>query len=825
MFDAWHCCPTPPAAVTSPGELRAPAAAWMPAEAPGTVAAVLTRHGQWSLDSDRDLDAEDWWYRTQFEFDARRDGDLQFLCFDGLATRADVWLNDRRVLVADNMFRPYRVDVTDQLQSANELFIAFRSLTHDLNASRARPRWKTSLVSHQQLRWHRTTLLGRMPGWSPSGPPIGPWRAVRLETGAVILSELRLRSEREGDTGVVRLEARIDAREPIAQATLVVGGRSCSVTVTRTGNQSVLFAEHRIPNPDRWWPHTHGPQPTVECVLLVVSGGMELSIPCGNIGFRTVERVPGGGFGVRVNGEDIYCRGACWTISDLITGGGTDSSVRCDLEMARDAGINMLRVGGTTAYESDAFYDLCDELGILVWQDFMFANMDYPFDDPTFLVNAESEVGHHLGRLARHPCVVVYCGNSEIEQQVAMLGLPPDVGQSPWFTRRLPELCGERHPGTLYVPSAPSGGALPFHVRTGVSNYYGVGAYKRSPRDLRKDDVKFASECLGFANVPDPATLGLLGAGASVPHHPKWKRGVPRDAGAGWDFDDIRDHYLRHLYRVDPVELRSVDTPRYLQLSRLVSGEMMAQTFSEWRSPHSNNRGGLVWFYKDLRPGAGWGIVDGTGRPKAAYYYLRRTWGTRQLLMTDEGLDGLHLHVINETKDPLRGFLELTLLKDQHTVVARQETAVALSPRATMTIGSDDLLGRFCDVTYAYRFGPPAHDLAVATLFDADREVVSEAVYFVAGRELPPMLPAANLEVAADRDRDGLCRVTLLSDRFLHGVTLHAPGFLPVDNYFHLPPGRKKVVPFRAVADAPRRFKATIEALNLPNAESVRLDD
>ena len=715
MFDAWHCCPTPPAAVTSPGELRAPAAAWMPAEAPGTVAAVLTRHGQWSLDSERDLDAEDWWYRTQFEFDAGRDGDLQFLCFDGLATRADVWLNGRRVLVADNMFRPYRVDVTDQLQRANELFIAFRSLAHDLNASRARPRWKTSLVSHQQLRWHRTTLLGRMPGWSPSGPPIGPWRAVRLETGAVILSELRLRSEMEGDTGVVRLEARIDAREPIAQATLVVGGRSCSVTVTRTGNQSVLFAEHRIPNPDRWWPHTHGPQPTVECVLLVVSGGMELSIPCGNIGFRTVERVPGGGFGVRVNGEDIYCRGACWTISDLIAGGGTDSSVRCDLEMARDAGINMLRVGGTTAYESDAFYDLCDELGILVWQDFMFANMDYPFDDPTFLVNSESEVGHQLGRLAKHPSVAVYCGNSEIEQQVAMLGLPPDVGQSPWFTRRLPELCGERHP--------------------------------------------------------------------------------------------------------------VVDPHRYLQLSRLVSGEMMAQTFSEWRSPHSNNRGGLVWFYKDLRPGAGWGIVDSTGQPKAAYYYLRRTWGTRQLLMTDEGLDGLHLHVINETRDPLRGFLELTLLKDQHTVVARQETAVDLLPRATMTIGSDELLGRFCDVTYAYRFGPPTHDLAVATLFDADREVVSEAVYFVAGRELPPMLPAANLEVTTDRDSDGLCRVTLLSDRFLHGVTLHAPGFLPADNYFHLPPGRKKAIPFRPVADAPRRFKATIEALNLPNTESVRLDD
>jgi len=297
---------------------------------------------------------------------------------------------------------------------------------------------------------------------------------------------------------------------------------------------------------------------------------------------------------------------------------------------------------------------------------------------------------------------------------------------------------------------------------------------------------------------------------------------VPRDSGAGWDFEDIRDFYLNYLFQVDPVELRSCNSPRYLQLSRVVSGEMMALAFSEWRSPHSNNRGGLVWFFKDLQIGAGWGILDSTGQPKAAYYYLRRCWRSRQVVITDEGLDGLHIHVINETKDLLEGYLELLLLKDQHIVVARRETPVEVSPRSTFSLGSDELLGSFYDVTYSYRFGPPSHDVAVATLYDHDREILGESFHFISHRE-PAMLPSVNLGTEAKQIDGNQYRVTLLSDRFLQGVNLQAKGFLPVDNYFHLVPGRKKTVQFRQTESPSPRFKASLEALNLPQVEGISL--
>src|SRR5262249_47954514 len=160
---------------------------------------------------------------------------------------------------------------------------------------------------------------------------------------------------------------------------------------------------------------------------------------------------------------------------------------------------------------------------------------------------------YQLGRLAGHPSVVVYCGNSEVEQQAAMLGVPRELWRNRWFAEELPALCKGCHSGTAYVSSTPSGGVMPFHVGSAVAHYYGVGAYHRAPAELRQANVKFAAECLAFAQLPEPETVAAIGATATpIMHHPRWKRRVPRDTGAGWDFEDVRDFYLRWLFEVDP---------------------------------------------------------------------------------------------------------------------------------------------------------------------------------------------------------------------------------------------------------------------------------
>jgi beta-mannosidase len=759
-----------------------------------------------------DIDGQDWWYQTKFTATQRNAGEPCVLCFDGLATLAEVWLNGESILNTDNMFRSYQVDVGALLKDENELVIGFRSLTADLKKRRPRPRWKTNLVSNQQLRWQRTSLLGRIPGWSPPVPAAGPWRDVRVEQGPVLVSEIQRTAMLEGDEGIVSFRARVDSSSEIISARLHVGGHLADLLCD--GNS--VHGELRVPNPQLWWPHTHGVPHLMDCRIVIATSSGEHEFQLDQVGFRRIELGDDPGFNIRVNGEPCYCRGACWTTGDIFTLTGTEESLRHDLQLARDAGMNMLRIGGTMTYESDLFYRLCDELGILVWQDFMFANMDYPVEDAAFAENIAAEARQQLDRLAHHPSVAVYCGNSEIEQQAAMLGTPRDVWRNCWFGEQLPALCHEHHPGTAYVPSTPSGGVQPFHVRTGVTHFYGIGAYLRSLRELRQADVKFTSECLGFANIPEPETIDeFMGGLMPVAHHPRWKQRVPRDTGAGWDFEDVRDHYLRELFSVDPVTLRSFDMPRYIELSRMASGEMMARTFAEWRSGHSRNAGGLVWFFKDLWAASGWGIVDHRGVPKAAYYQLKRGWRTRQLTLTDEGLDGLHVHLINETNEPVDGFLEVQLLREPSMVIARHEMPFRLDGRSNETRSVDEVIGSFHDVNYAYRFGPQVHHVVMATWLNAEREVVSESFHLTRSRdpEAQPLSPET-LQSSAEAMVDGRYKVTLTSDRFLHGVRLSAKGFLPDDNYFHLPPSRPKAVVFSPIAGHRGPLRASVEALN-----------
>jgi beta-mannosidase len=259
-----------------------------------------------------------------------------------------------------------------------------------------------------------------------------------------------------------------------------------------------------------------------------------------------------------------------------------------------------------------------------------------------------------------------------------------------------------------------------------------------------------------------------------------------------------------------------------LELSRVTSGEMMARTFAEWRSGHSHNAGALVWFFKDLWPASGWGIIDHHGLPKAAYYQLKRTWQTRQLTITDEGLDGLHLHLSNETNAPLEGFVEVQLLREPSLVIATHESALNVPARSCQTRSVDEIIGSFRDLNYAYRFGPQAHQVVLATWFSAQREVISEAFHLARARD-PEAQPssAQGLQTKAEPLGDGHYRVTLESDRFLHSVRLSAKGFLPDDNYFHLPPARLKSVLFAPTGKPSGPLRATIEALNLTGELSV----
>ena len=812
-----------PGACASAVELDQLEANWIPARVPATVAQNLNA----DFDTIGRYDADDWWYRCRFSVPSAAAGERLRLRFDGLATIAEVWLNNERILTTRNMFVPHRVDITDRLQTGNELVVCLRSLDQELAQRKPRPRWKTALIEQQNLRWIRTTLLGRMPGWTPPIQPVGIWKPVSLERiAAVDIQALDLQTRAEGTQGRVKLRAAVSllANAQLRQARLRIGEQVHAVNIQH-GDNPLLTADLLLPNVPLWWPHTHGEPTLLPCHLELEVDGRWIDIDCGHIGFKDLKMDRGDGrVQFVINGVPVFCRGGCWTTDDFVALHGDPDQLRRTLTLARDGGLNMLRVGGTMTYESDTFYALCDELGILVWQEFMFANMDYPVGDPDFHAEIEREVTHQLSRFQRHACIAAYCGGSEVEQQAAMLGLPASEWSNHFFAETLPAHCAQWHAGIPYFPSSPCEGALPFHVGVGIAHYYGVGAYRRPINDVQQANVKFATECLGFSNVPEPQTMALILGGATPPaHHPRWKMRQPRDNGAGWDFEDIRDHYLKVLFGLDPVTLRSQDSERYYAISRVVSGEVMRHVYAEWRAPHSTCSGGLVWFLKDLWPGAGWGVIDSTGVPKAAYWNLKRSWATRAVLITDHGLDGLRLHVLNEQAQSLQGKIEIALYQSGRVRVANAEHHVTIPARDALTLEADALLGHFTDTTYSYRFGPPQHDVTVVRLLADDGSVLSEDFHFPQGLNLPQQMPA-QLAVTAQRRDDGCVLVDLSCDTFLQSVQFECEGFMPDDDYFHLAPQARKQVVFRPIDATPRKFKAYVGALNVKETVTLRAD-
>ena len=747
---------------------------WREAKVPGTAASA----SGWTWDDRRAFDREDWSWRATVPHGG-------VLCFDGLATLAEVTLNGETLFTSDNMFVAHEVEIP----SGGELVIHCRALEPELAKKRPRPRWRVPMLEQQQLRFVRTTLLGRTPGWSPPCPAVGPWRPVWLEERRLRVGDVKVVVD---PAGAIDVAAELE----VDRATLLIS----RVDTAPTGDDHdeitgsfdrwsapLAFADGRwrgrvtVPHPARWWPHTHGTPALYAIALETMSRGERAVVDLGTTGFRTIEvdRGDGTDFAVRVNGVPVFCRGACWTPLDAISLASAPEAYDAAIAQARAAGMNMIRIGGTMVYEDDALYDALDAQGVLLWQDFMFANMDYP-DDDAFTASVATEVDQQLARLQARPSFAIACGNSEGEQQAAMSGAGRERWAPALFHARIPAQLAARCPGVPYTPSSTHGGAFPHQPSAGPSSYYGVGAYLRSLDDARRSEVRFASECLAFANVGEVAPTVRV-------HHPAWKARSPRDLGAGWDFDDVRDHYVQRLFGVDPVALRVSDHERYLQLGRIATGEVMAQTFAEWRRARSVTRGGLVWFLRDLWPGAGWGVVDASGQPKPAWYALRRALQPTAIAMTDEGCNGLAIHIANDGPMPLEGRVEVVLYRGGHVVVGRGGAAVALAPHATIELAAAALFEGFLDLSFAYRFGPPIAQVVHARLLAGD-ELLAEAFHFPAG---PPAVREVDVGLTATLVSGG---IEIASRRFAHAVTIELPGMVPEDNGFHLAPEQTRTI-------------------------------
>ena len=784
------------AADAAPTPVDADALVFFPAQVPGTAAQALIDNGGWSWDAPLPLDDRDIWYRTTIS-----GAGAHVLVFGGLATFAEVWLDEARILDSDNMFVAHRVDVV--LAGEHRLSIRFRATSAALEGRRGRAKWRPRMIQPSELRFARTSAMGRMPGFAPPAPPVGPWRPIHLVSGRTpeILSS-RLSSRLERGDGLVEIE--LELATPVASA-IARCGEAVSTLASIGDNRYV--GSLRVPSVERWFPHTHGAPRLYEISATIDGKYAEL----GRVGFRDIaidRGLDGLGFALRVNGVAVFCRGAVWTPLDPVSLRNDSAHLAHTIALAKEAGVNMLRVGATGVYETDAFYCACDAAGILVWQDFMFSNFDYPAADPGFVESVENEGRQFLKRTSGSPALAILCGGNEVYQQAAMMGVAESNWRSSLFEEILPRLCDEYRADVAYIVNSPSGGALPFHADSGVAHYYGVGAYRRPLDDARRANVRFASECLGFANVPEARALDR-DFGATPLSSLLWRPRIPRDQGAMQDFEEVRDHYVGLLYDVDPLELKAKEPERYLDLSRAAVAEVIEATIGEWRRPRSSCAGALLWFWKDLWASSGWGVLDWTGAPKSPWWAMRRAFRPIQIVLSDEGVNGLHVHCINEADTPFVGRIALRCFRDGATLIMNADRDVEIAPRGSISLRDCDLWGAFFDTAYAYRFGTPSHEATGATLLDVDGVALAEAWHFPVGRAAAMFDPTISVEVF--RDNKGYA-LRLESDRIAQSVKIEDARLTPDDNWFHLAPGVSKIVRFREPGLAPSGAVAALGA-------------
>ncbi|ULR44225.1 glycoside hydrolase family 2 protein [Rhizobium sp. K102] len=810
LSEGWNLVLTEPDACAVPHDIPL-SARFIPAPVPGTVAAALERAGLFDRENPEPLNTKDAWYLCRL-FDSEPGEAILRLA--GLATLCHVFLNGQEILFSESMFTAHEIPVT--LTGGDELALCFRALGPRLSEPGPRARWRPQMITPVGLRNFRTTLLGHMPGWCPDIHAVGPWRPISLlRRNPISIDNVSIRAVLE-ESGVGRLSVSLHNNADNPSMLLHCGGMEQPFEKVGDNHYSAIL---KLADIEPWWPHTHGAPRLYE--LTLVSDGAEYSL--GSTGFRRIEVErgdDGDDFAILINGERVFCRGAVWTTADIARLPGRRADYEPFLRLATDAGMNMIRISGTMAYETPDFFALCDELGLLVWQDFMFANFDYPRNDKSFLGHVHAEVEEFLHGVQASPSLAVLCGGSEIHQQAAMLGLPMEFWSGPITDEIIPAVIARMRPDVPYVPNSPYGGAMPFSPNAGIAHYYGVGAYMRPIADARRAEVRFASESLAFAHVPQQRTLHRH---LDVPavHSPLWKVRVPRDRSASWDFEDVRDFYLELLYGCDPARLRREDPEHYLDLSRAVTGEVLEETFAEWRRKGSGCSGALVWTLQDLLPGPGWGVIDSTGEPKPVWYAMRRAFRPVQTVFTDEGTNGLDVHVVNETDAALDVELEVFCLRDGKQQVVSGNTGFTLAARSVERFAATALFGAFFDTTYAFRFGPPAHDVGVARLRSlADGAVLAESFHFPVGRG--KALHDAGIEASLGKVGDDWF-VDLRTDRLAQSVHIDVEGYRADDDWFHLAPGAMRRVKLHALSGTESDLPPAGEIRSLGSSHRVML--
>lgn len=623
-------------------------ALFCPATVPGTVHTDLLSAGiiddpffGTNFTEQNWMEGQRWQYTCTFAHDsAQRSGHYAELVFEGLDTYARIVLNGRELLRADNMFRTWRVPVASDLRDGkNTLEVAFEPPADVHREQLAEDGFVYPADNDASKVAPYTRKAGYHFGWDwvPRFMPVGIWKPVRLEYFQTLVVRHTRMEVTQISEDLCRLRLRCDV-ENLTNATVdaVLSANALSKTFSLAPGQQTIYLPIEIEHPRLWWPNGEGDAHLYPFAVRLRIGRDTCYSNRLLTGIRTVELVQepdsaGTPFYFKINGKAVFMRGANYIPLDVFLPRVEESRYRHLLLAARNAGMNMLRVWGGGIYERDIFYNLCDSLGIMVWQDFMFAGTMYPGNDD-FMANVEAEAREQVRRLGAHPCMALWCGNNEIEVAWHNWGWQRTYGYDAalqtemWsdydalFHHLLPEIVRQEGTGQAYTPTTPlSNWGREENFCHGTMHYWAVW-HGREPASAFTSHVgRFMVE-YGMQSYPTTATL--------QPYIPPGQWHLDSAAVSSRQRSYIGNgEILRHM---GDMGIAWSDFDSFTEGSHLAQAHALdlAVRAHLGRTPYC--MGSLVWQLNDCWPGPSWSIIDYGLAAKPAYYMVQKAF-TREM--------------------------------------------------------------------------------------------------------------------------------------------------------------------------------------------------
>lgn len=822
---------------------------WHPATVPGTVHTDLMRAKviddpffRLNEQSVQWIDKHDWCYENHFTPTAEElAATNQEIVFTGIDTYGDIYLNGTQLVSTNNMHRTWVCNVKGLLKEGdNKLEVYFHnpiqpgikkfdSLPYRHNTGPDQS-WIGGIFDKTISPFHRTASFEYGWDWGPRFVTFGIWRPVYLRTWTdgrindVWFQQKTVTKSAASLTTVVEFFS--DRPQTDARVRITADGRqvaSKSVDLVKGLNKITL--DYTIRHPKLWWTNGLGEPALTDFQTTVSVGDRQIDNDAQRIGLRSIKLHNdkdkyGHNLYFELNGVPVFAKGANMIPNDNFLSRCTDSIYRKVVQDCKDVNMNMIRVWGGGIYEDDAFYRYCDEMGILVWQDFMFACCTYEVDDE-FNENVRQEAIDNVRRLRNHACIAMYAGNNECEDVMwgwgnkkASLDEEGGYGDHVWqmqrrlFYETLPEVVKEYGGGTAYRPSSPwASEAAPSNGVDGDDHYWGVWHGGKPFEDYFDHHVRFQSE-YGFQSFPEYESV-LQFAPDTADHH-LYGEVMMAHQKAGTYANHRIEEYMHRDYPVP------TDFEQFLYVSQLMQGDGVKMGMEAFRRDRPYCMGTLYWQVNDCWPVASWSSRDYYGRWKALHYFARKAYDdilvsprvkhadakalaneqTRALPGAETSTTGeakvngsgelvLELKLVSDRLKACKGTMRIQTLTLDGKTVYDKKTALKMPANTAISVGTypvEKLLA-----------GHQPEDVIFYITYSTGDKTYYNIAY--AARQKDMHFTRPNIHSRITPAGDGY-DVTLRSDVFARGVFMKIKGIdnFFSDNYFDMLPGEERTI-------------------------------